>query len=262
MAGFNSNASNIFGRLLNSAIKGTNKSLKILASAKRELNGAELSVLSDLEAAVKVNTQGARNADNSSLAFNVADSSINQISNIQIRMRELSVQAANGTTGPEEKASLNQEFVALREEANRIRETSEFNGQNVLSGGEEVAQLGNDTLTLAKANITDSLAELDSLDISTEAGALAAIGTIDTFGSNLSSARSIIGANQDRLAFAGNQLKDRAIEEELAASVIRDADLATEITKKTANDIKLQAGIATFAQANVNQSKLLDLLRA
>lgn len=262
MAGFTNNSSNIFGKLLNSAVRGTNKSLKVLASGKRELNGAELSVLSELEAAVKINTQGSSNASNSSLALNVADSSVSQISSIQSRMQELSAQSANGVYSDEQRAALSEEFNALRDEANRIQATSEFNGQNVLSGGETSTQLGDTSLSLAKADLTDSLSELDSLDISTQAGAQSAIDSLDNFGSNLSKTRSLIGANQTRLQVAGKQLESKALEEEIAASTIRDADLATEVANKVSNDIKTNASISVFAQANQNQSKITDLLRS
>jgi flagellin len=261
MVGFSSNSSNTIGALLNSAIKGANKSFKLLATGKNNSNGADLSVIADLEAAVKVNTQGARNASTSSLALSIADSSVSQLSGIQNRMQELATQSANGVYSDEQRQVLSEEFNSLREEAGRIVETTEFNGQKLFEGGSTSTQLGETSLALSNSDFSQTLSDLATLDISTQSGSQTALEGLDTFGSKLSASKSLIGANQTRLEVAENQLGSRAMEEQAAAASISDIDIAKEVASKISNNIKLNSASAIFASANLNQSKVMNLLR-
>jgi flagellin len=261
MSGFGSSSgSSILERALGKSTETQNNLLKQLSTGKRKLNGAELATLADLETAAALSRGGQRNAQTTNMAMDIASSAVSQLSDIQTRMSELSTQAANGVVSTEQRAALNEEFQALKEEASRIVSTTEFNDQALLDGSSITTQLGDTSLTSNGVDVESQLSSLASLDISTLDGATSAIESLDTFATQLSSSSSIIGSNQTRLLSADSHLASKALEEESAASTIRDADLAEIMALKLANDIKTNSATAIFAQANLQQKKVTELL--
>jgi len=223
--------------------------------------------------------QGIRNLqDGLSLINNVAEGGLTVLAGILIRSRELASQASTGTIGENERQTLQLEFDALKQEINRITNTNEFLGQKLLNGslaagapGEDVIihvglnsktenQINlNETLNLA-ATTTTSLG-IEDLDISTEEGAKEALVTLQEAVANLSAARARVGATQNRLTRAIQNLGVNIENLTAAASVIRDADVAEETADLTKQLLLVQTSAAMVGQANLIPEGVLLLLQ-
>lgn len=231
-------------------------------------DAAGLAISEKLRAQVRSLAQAQRNANDGISLLQTAEGALNEVSDMLIRMREPAIQSANGTLGDGERASLHQEFTALRSEIDRIAAVTEFNGQNLINGdlsAGAVFQVGIQNLTSDR--IAVSLAATDATTIgigtaslSTVTGARTALGLIDTAISTVTSRRGDIGAAQNRLYSTIDSLS--AAHENLSAanSRIRDADVAEESTSFARAQILMQAGVSVLAQANQLPGLALNLL--
>jgi len=190
-------------------------------------------------------------------------STINQ--NLQ-RMRELSVQAANGTLNDSDRQALKQESDQLLEAINSILETSNFNGVKLLNDDRtQQFQVGpnvSDTISIEGKNIQESLTNegLFDIDLSTQAGASAALATLDSSLNVVSERDSELGAVANRFDSTIENLQELSINTAEAKSRISDADIAKESSELTAKLIQNQAQIAIQVQANGNRGLILKLL--
>lgn len=229
-------------------------------------DAAGLAIVNDLEAATKVLSQVDRNIGDFNSLVDITDSAIGQVSDIKVRLDELAAQSANGTLSNEQRASLQTEFNALRDEIGRIAATTEFNGVKPLSGNTSLsAQVGQDSsansqITVDGANLQGVISDLSTLDISTESGARSALDSLSTIGSDLATKRGTFGAVQSRLDAARENAGSQRLASEEAASRIRDADIADTTARLTAQNIRSQGGVAILAQANQNKANVLQLL--
>lgn len=176
------------------------------------------------------------------------------------RIRELSIQAQNGTLSDENRAALNQEAQQLLQQIDDVATDTEFNGQNLLGQNTNI-DLG--TEGGSQVNINESTTQslnLDSLDISTAAGAAAATQAADAALNDISANRSRIGAQQNRFESAINQRETAVLNQQEAESSIRDLDLARATVERTRNELLLQGSIASLAQTNVTPQSALRLL--
>ncbi len=259
------------------------KAIGTVASGERVQNssddGASLAVSESLRSDARAFRQGIRNLqDGLSLINNVAEGGLTVLAGILIRSRELASQASTGTIGENERQTLQLEFDALKQEINRITNTNEFLGQKLLNGslaagapGEDVIihvglnsktenQINlNETLNLA-ATTTTSLG-IEDLDISTEEGAKEALVTLQEAVANLSAARARVGATQNRLTRAIQNLGVNIENLTAAASVIRDADVAEETADLTKQLLLVQTSAAMVGQANLIPEGVLLLLQ-
>jgi flagellin len=189
-------------------------------------------------------------------------------------MRELSMQSANGTLGQGERDALQVEFSQLSDEINRIAAVTEFNGQALLDGSNATftfqvgvgTTAGEDTIDATMSNMTaaaygTSATDLTALDISSAAGANAALTALDTAIDDTSTARAGLGATQNRLQVTVTNLQSARENLSAANSRIRDVDVAEESSAMTRNNILSQAGMAVLSQANQLPSMALSLLR-
>jgi flagellin len=200
------------------------------------------------------------------------------IAEILIRTRELASQASTGTIGATERQTIQLEFEAQKQEINRITNTNEFLGQKLLDGslssdaaGDDVIiHIGldsrnenrinlNETLNL-KATTTTGLG-IEDLDISTADGAKEALVRLQEAVDTLSGARSRVGATQNRLTRAIQNLGVNIENLAAAASVIRDADVAEEVTGLTKQLLLVQTSSAMVGQANLIPEGVLLLLQ-
>lgn len=200
-------------------------------------------------------------------ALQIADGAMNEVGGLLTRMRELSVQSANGTLGTTDRASLQEEFQAAMDEIDRIGGVTEFNGTALLDGTFDVdLQVGtgtgaNDSINVAVTQAIDSTGlALAALDISDVAGAQAAMTAIDTAIDDVSSARGSLGAVQNRLNVTINNLSSAYENVSAANSRIRDVDFAEETAAMTKNQVLVQAGVSILSQANQLPSSALSLL--
>jgi flagellin len=182
-------------------------------------------------------------------------------------MQELAAQSANGVLSDEQRQTLQAEYSQLSQEVQRITATTEFNGQKLLQEEGFSVQVGSDASADSRINVSgldvNSLtSQMVSQDISTQAGAQAAITEINNTIQNLSSARGSLGAITARLDAASSNNAARAENEMMARSRIEDADIATEVANSVAAKIKVEAGSALLAQSGrLNADMVQRLLK-
>jgi len=235
-------------------------------------DAAGLAISEKLRAQIRSLGQAERNANDGVSLLQTAEGSMNEISGIMARMRELAVQAANGTLGDTERGFLNDEFAALSDEIDRIANVTEFNGTTLLDGSASgltfqvgIGATSSDTLSVDIADMHASelggaSSSISSLDISSVSGAQTALGAIDAAISDISSSRASLGAVQNRLNVTIANLGSARENLAAANSRIRDVDVAEETANMTRNNILMQAGVAVLAQANQMPSLALSLL--
>ncbi len=230
-------------------------------------DAAGLAISERLRSQVRSLTQSKRNANDGISLVQTAEGALNESSSILIRMRELAIQASNGTVSTKDKVTLNEEFTQLRNEIDRIAKSTEFNSVKLLDGTstESSFQVGFGTtagIDTVGVSLTSALASelgLNSLAI-TGTGAAAAISAIDTAIDKVSAQRGSFGAVQNRLASTINNLGVQIENLSSAESRIRDVDVADETSQLTRNSILQQAATSILAQANVAPQSALSLL--
>ena len=249
-------------------------SLEKLASGARITKAADdaagLAISEKVRGDIRSVRQDIRNANDGISLIQTAEGGMNEISNILIRFRELSIQAATDTIGDRERAFIDKEVQQLRQEVDRISHATEFNGRALLNGeGEDMdIQVGfnndpaNDRLTfsLATANSRTDRLGVSDISVSTKGDAQANLEKIDHAISTLSENRAEMGALQNRLQATVNNLQ--IYDENLsgARSRIFDVDMAEETAELTKNNILSTAGTAVLSQANQNNLLALKLL--
>lgn len=233
-------------------------------------DAAGLAISENLRGQIRGFRQANRNANDGISLVQVAEGSLNEVSNMLIRLRELGVQAASDTIGDTERKFLDVEYQQLKEEVQRITDATEFNGYELLNGtgGNIDIQVGinNDafvdriSFNAGAANSSLEALGLVAEEVSTKEGAQLSLNTIDQALVSINAIRANFGALQNRLQSTSNNLL--VAEENLSAanSRIRDTDVAAETAEMTRNNILLQAGISILGQANNVSNMALKLL--
>jgi len=238
-----------------------------IASASDDAAG--LAISERMRSQIRSFGVAARNAQDGISLSQTAEGALSESSNILVRMRELSMQAANGTLSVADRLTLDTEWSALTEELDRIAGSTEFNGiallDGVLVGGVDI-QVGLDAGPTEVINIglVDTQAAslgVNVANIQTVANANTALGEIDTAIDALNTARGELGAAENRLQSTLRSILN--VKENLSAaeSRIRDVDVATETADLTRNSIMQQAATSVLAQANVQPQLALSLLQ-
>ena len=263
---------------LSTAMQRLSSGLRV-NSAKDDAAG--LAIAERMHTQVRGMTVAMRNANDGISMAQVGEGALGKISDILQRMRELSVQSANGTNTPTDRVSLNQEFVQLAQEATRTLGGTQFNGQNILATTNNSSfQIGAnnstdiDQLTVSSFNwatntsITGVLgtAVITGTNIPTQqitdiATSQAAIATIDTAIGAVNSQRATYGALQNRFDNVVATLMVGVESQSAARSHIMDADYAAETANLSRAQILQQAGNAMVAQANQLPQQVLALLQ-
>jgi len=234
-------------------------------------DAAGLAVSESLKAQVRGLHQAVRNANDGLSVVNTAEGALNEVSNILIRMRELSVQSASDGLSDVERGYLQGEFAALRDEMNRISTATEFNGRKLLDGSLSTIGLdfhvgirtsAVDRVTLAIPNTSaDTLGLVSTLGVTTKLDARTTMSALDTAMQSLNSVRAGLGAFANRLQSTMSNLSIAAENLSAANSRIRDADVARESAEMAGNQVLVQAGVAMLAQANSQPFVLTQLLQ-
>jgi flagellin len=241
----------------------TDKSLDKLSSGKRITKAADdaagLAISKNLEAQTKGLRQATRNANDGISLVQTAEGGLNEVSNILIRMRELTVQAASDTVGENERGLLDKEYQQLTTEIDRISQSTTFNGSNLLNGegesldfqvGSFAGEQNRITFQSDVTNATASSIGVSGTGITEKSDALGSIEVIDEAINNISSQRAELGAIQSRLQSTVSNLEVQTINQDSARSVIQDVDVAQESANLAAGQVIKNAGISTLAQAN------------
>jgi len=255
-------------RVLNRSTADLNRSLERLSSGLRINRAADdaagLAIAEGFRSQVRGTQVAGRNAQDGVSLVQTAEGSLSETTNILQRIRELAVQAANGTQSTANRAALNSEVQQLLGQIDSIALDTDFNGVRVLSAPQTVTlQTGanpSQTLIVAVNGAKTNDLGVNNLAISAVNIAVSTISTIDRALTSVNTLRANLGALQNRLEFTINTL---AIQEENASaseSAIRDADIARETIRFTRNQILVSAGTSVLAQANVVPQTALQLL--
>ena len=255
-------------RLVNE--RSLNAAMTQLATGRRvnaaSDDAAGMAIGNRMTAQIRGLTQAVRNANDGISLMQTADSAAAGISDILFRMKELVVQATNGTNSTSDKAALQSEYSSLQSEITRISDKTSWNGTYFVgaSAGAFTFQIGADagatmtvstidldgatgmaTVVAAAASVTDS-SSLTKID--------AAIEAVDSF-------RADLGAKVNRLAYAADNLTNVATNTAASRSRILDADYGQATSQLARAQIVMQAGNAMLAQANQQPAFVLALLR-
>lgn len=242
-------------------------------------DAAGLAISEGLRSDIRALRQAVRNANDGVSLINVTEGALNEQAGILIRLRELASQAATGTVSSTERATIQLEFSALRNEVDRIAATTEFNGQKLVDGSlaSSVAstsqifiQIGINSSADSRINLNEQVdleamtstgLSIHELSVTSAQGALSALSQMDTSITQITAGRGKIGAVQNRLAKSISNLSVGIENLTAADSQIRDADLAHEVAMLTRNQILVQASTAMVGQANLIPQSVLQLLQ-
>ena len=232
-------------------------------------DAAGLAISERFRAQVRSTNQAIRNAQDGISLTQTGEGALNEVSSILVRMRELSIQANNGTVSPDDRTTLNQEFTELANEIDRIAQSTTFNGVNLLDGSSStlVFQVGAgtiagvDTIQLSTSDTLASTLGLTTLDIGAGGSPTTALTALDTAINEVSRIRGQFGAAQNRLQTTISNLQIQSENLSAAESRIRDVDVAAETAALTRNSILQQGAISILAQANTQPQAALALLQ-
>ncbi len=259
-------------RNLSNATEQLNRSFDRLSSGLRITRAADdaagLAISERFRADVRSLQQAQRNANDGISLLQIAEGALNESSGILIRMRELAIQAANGTLGSAERATLDQEFQDLIAEIDRVAAVTEFNGTLLLDGSSTTVtfQVGanntaNDRIAVSGVDATATGLSIGAADITTDTNAQSALDTIDSAIDTLTGLRADFGTAQNRLESTIRSIAVSVENSAAAESRIRDVDVAAETAILTKNQVLQQAGVSVLAQANLSTSLALSLLQ-
>jgi len=237
-------------------------------SAKDDAAG--LAISENLKSQVRSFAVAERNAGDGISMAQTAEGALGEVHNILGRMRELAVQASNGSLTGTDRGFLQTEFSSLQSEITRIQASARFNGKQLLgaTGNTISLQVGLNAVSSDHINVTLGGVSLGTISSSavaltgtTAVGALSSLSTIDSAISNVSTARSSFGAAMNRLEVAQANIQTMRLNLSAANSRIRDVDVASETAQMSRNQVLSQAGLAVLAQANQLPQLALGLLQ-
>jgi flagellin len=236
-----------------------------IASASDDAAG--LGISERMRAQIRSLNQAGRNTQDGISLVQTAEGSLGELSGNLTRMRELAIQAANGTLNTGDRAVLDEEFQALVEEIDRVAAQTTFNGVVLFDGSTTSIdiQVGSESgetisVTLEDATVGGLGLSGSSFDLTTVSNASAALDTIDTAVDTVSSFRGSLGAVQNRLQSTFRSISSTSEHLSAAESRIRDVDIASETADLTRNTILQQAALSVLSQANVQPQLALSLL--
>lgn len=261
-------------RTLTNSQREIGKSMAQLSSGSRITKAADdaagLAVSENLKSQIRSYAQASRNANDGISMVQVAEGGLGEISNILTRMRELGIQAASDTLGDKERHYLDMEVQQLKQETERISQTTRFGSTSLLNGtGQEFQiQVGinndsfQDRISFDSSSLNATISELgvDSVDYTTREGAQDALKIVDDAQSKVAGFRANIGALQNRFQSTVENLGVQHENLSAANSRIRDADIAASSAEMARNSVLLNASTSVLAQANAQPQLALKLI--
>jgi len=238
-----------------------------------------LAVSEKMRSQIRGLNQAERNIQNGVSFIQATEGYLQETQDILHRIRELSVQSANGIYADEDRMQIQVEVSQLVDEVNRIASHAQFNGMNLLTGAfaqdsavnrimqlqvganmDQNKQIFIGTMTASALGLLASQNQTGFISLTSPEEANQAIGVVDAALKLVSKQRADLGAYQNRFEMAAQGVAIAAENLQAAESRIRDADMASEMVEYTRNSILTQAGIAMLAQANVRNQTALQLL--
>ncbi|MDB5701128.1 MAG: flagellin FliC [Sphingomonadales bacterium] len=260
---------------INKAAASLGTAMERLSSGKR-INSAKddaagLAIASRMTSQVRGLTAAMRNANDGISLAQTAEGAMGEVSNMLQRVRELAVQSANGTNSATDRAANQTEVTALLGQIGDIASKTTFNGTKLVDGSATALDIqtgmnSGDTVTLAissmaTADLGSATLKMSAVDISTAAGASAALAAVDAAIDTVNTGRASLGAAQNRFEATVSNLTSTVTNLTEARSRIEDADFSAETTQLAKAQILSQAATAMLAQANQSQQSVLKLLQ-
>ncbi|HEY6816332.1 MAG TPA: flagellin [Croceibacterium sp.] len=256
-----------------SAQKALGSAMERLSTGKR-LNSAKddaagLAIATSMTSQIRGMNQGIRTANDGISLAQTAEGSLNEVTNMLQRVRELGVQASSGTYQDSDRTNLQAEVDELTAQIDQTITNSSFNGVQLFDGTVATVTIqaganAADTVDLTMADLTTLAASggaAGSYDIDDATAASATVTAVDTELEAISTARATLGAGQSRLETAVNTLTNNVTNLSDARSRIEDTDYSSETTALAKAQVLSQASTAMLSQANQSQQNVLSLLR-
>jgi flagellin len=251
---------------LNSSVSRLSSGMRITKAGD---DAAGLGISVNLEAQISSLNQASRNAGDGISLVQTAEGSLNEVSNILSRMRELAMQSASDGVGTTQRGYIDTEAKDLASELDRINATAEFNGNNFFGAAKALNfQVGirataNDSITVdtTAMKVDSTTLGLNAIALGTDASTSQGfLATIDTAIDTVSGYRATLGSAGNRFQSVINTIQTASENLSAADSRIRDVDVAQETSSLARSQILAQAGISVLAQANQMPQMALKLL--
>ena len=267
--------SNISALKSSNASKQADKMLGVamerLSTGKR-INGAKddaagLAISTTMTSDIRAMNQGIRNSNDGIALAQTAEGALEEVTNMLQRVRELSVQSQTGTYSDTDRGYMNAEVAELQSQIDSVLTNTKFNDVSLFSttSGTDVsisiATSADDTVTLTSKAIDATNVSATALDVSTATAAATTVTNVDAALDQVSATRATLGAGQNRLESAINNLTTNSTNLSDARSRIVDTDYSAETTALAKAQILSQASTAMLSQANQSQQNVLSLLR-
>ena len=232
-------------------------------------DAAGLAISESMKSQIRSYTVDERNASDGISMAQTAEGALGDIHDVLGRMRELAVQASNGSVTSTDRGYMQTEFGLLQAEVSRIQGSAKFNEKDLITASAQTVafQVGLNNTTSDQVSVTFGGVALTTLTSSTtkiggttSSSALASLSTIDDSIGSVSTARSKFGAAMNRLQVATSNIQTMRLNLSAANSRIRDVDVASETSNMTQNQVLTQAGISVLAQANQLPQSAFNLI--
>jgi flagellin len=261
------------------AQKNLNANQKMLATSFNRLSSglrvntaaddaAGLAVSESMKSQIRSYTVADRNAADGISMAQTAEGALGEVHSIMGRMRELAMQAANGTLSSSDRGQVNTEFTQLKSEITRIQGSAKFNGVAVVATAASSVKfqvgLNNtaaDQITVSFGGVLLTTLLAGTTATNTVTSALTALGRIDAAISSVSTSRANFGAAMNRLDVASSNIQTMRLNLSAANSRIRDVDVADETSNLSRNQVLTQAGTSILGQANQLPQQAFSLIR-
>ena len=271
-------------RSMNTAMERLSTGQRINSAAD---DAAGLAISSRMTSQIRGLEVGIRNANDAISMISTADGALVEVTNMLQRMRELALQASNGTTTAADRNYLSSEYTNLLSEIERIAQNTQWNGADILDGNAngtsgtvsyQVGANGGQTVSVNFGNLTSAVhantgsgmmetvhSAADDLVAGTTASAItkgtSAVNAIDSAITAVNSQRATFGAAVNQLTYAVDNLANVKVNSEAARSRVLDTDYARETSELARTQIIQQAGTAMLSQANQQAQSVLALLK-
>ena len=265
-------------RHLNTSRQDLEVAMERLSSGQRINSAADdsagLAIRDKMTSQIQGLNQAVRNANDAISFMQTAEGALEETTNILHRMRSIAVQAVNDTNSSSDRTSLNNEISKLQAEITRISDTTTFNDKNLIDGsmtdsqfqighksGQQISVALNNMAATAIGTGTGVTTAVGSVAVTSVSLAAAGISSIDNALAAIGTERAKLGAFQNRLQHAVNNMTNMSANTSAARSQVADADYAAESSSLAKNQILQQAGTAMLAQANASAQTVLSLLK-
>ena len=265
-------------RHLNTSRQDLEVAMERLSSGQRINSAADdsagLAIRDKMTSQIQGLNQAVRNANDAISFMQTAEGALEETTNILHRMRSIAVQAVNDTNSSSDRTSLNNEISKLQAEITRIADTTTFNDKNLIDGsmtdsqfqighksGQQISVALNNMDATAIGTSSTVTVAVGSVAVTSVSDAGVAISSIDVALAAVGAERAKLGAFQNRLQHAVNNMTNMSANTSAARSQVADADYAAESSSLAKNQILQQAGTAMLAQANASAQTVLSLLK-